>query len=135
MLGTGINFGPRTTPDCKKVVERLFTPEGLFDAYRMARARLGTGDLVLRAAESDVEASDKAMFEVQTRADYLRDTKALFGRFPPLMRVTGITDLPAHSVVQLPFEDEAFWLIVHRGPKDVPIMCVIFGTPYKVTSN
>lgn len=123
MIGTALEFAPGTTDECKQVVGKLFTAPELMSAYRMARGSFGTGDLVLRVSQSDPSG-----FEAETRSTYVQRVKQLFGKIPLLMR--GIAEKSAHSVVKLPFEGEAFWFIVVRGAKEVPIMCVLFGTPY-----
>jgi hypothetical protein len=34
----------------------------------------------------------------------------------------------------MPFDSEALWLIIVRGPKTVPAMCVLFAVPYETTA-
>jgi len=128
MLNTGLEFAPGTTDDCKKLVTELFTPTDLFSAYQMARTQFGTGDLVLRVSDQDPSG-----FEAEPRIAYIKRIRDFQGSkgVPLLMR--GMAESSAHKVVQLPFESDALWLVIVRGPKAVPITCVIFAAPYDVS--
>jgi hypothetical protein len=37
----------------------------------------------------------------------------------------------AQGIMSLPFESDAMWLIIVRGPKEVPVMCVLYATQYQ----
>lgn len=128
-LKTGLEFAPGTTDECKGLVGRLFQPGEILAAYRAARAQFKTSDLVLCVSEQDPSG-----FEAEPRADYIKrvqETRGLKG-IPLLMR--GLAGKSAHGVVQLPSEADAMWLIVVRGPQAVPVMCVIYATPYEVAA-
>jgi hypothetical protein len=127
-LRTGLEFAPGTTDECKRLIAQLVKPGDIFGAYRSARFHFGTGDLVLTISEQD-----PSEFEAESRLTYLKrmqEARGLKG-VPLLMRRMAAQS--AHGVVQLPFEADAMWLIVVRGMQAVPIMCVIFTTPYEVT--
>jgi hypothetical protein len=130
MLKTGLEFDPGTTNDCKALVERLFQQEDILSAYQSARAHFKTGDLVLRVSEQNPSG-----FEAEPRIEYIRKIREVRGEkgIPLLMR--GIVEKSAHGVVRLPFEADAMWLIVVRGPQEVPAMCVIYAAPYEVSVN
>jgi len=126
MLSTGLEFAPGTTDDCKKLVSGLFTPTEIFSAYRMARSQFSMGDLVLRVSEQD-----PAGFEAEPRIAYIKRIREFQGSkgVPLLMRK--MAEESAHKVMQLPFEADAFWLVVVRGPQAVPITCVMYASPYE----
>ena len=128
MLKTGLEFAPGTTDECKKLIARLFQPGEILGAYRAARVNFKTGDLVMRASEQD-----PAGFEAETRVEYVKRVKqsTRSNSLPLLMR--GL-DRSAHAIVQLPFQEDAMWFIVVRGPQAVPVMCVLFAAPYEVTA-
>lgn len=128
MLKTGLEFAPGTTDECKKMVGGLVNPSDILGAYRAARAELKTGDLVISVLESDPSG-----FEAETRTAYIKRVRQSRGKVPLLMH--GLTEKSAHGVVKLPFESDAMWLIVVRGPQAVPIMCVIFASPYEVAAT
>lgn len=128
MLSTGLEFAPGTTDECKHLVRRLFQPGELLSAYRTARQTFKTGDLVLRVSEHDPSG-----FEAEPRIDYVRRIKELTGKMPMLM--SGVATRSAHGVAQLPFESDAMWLVVVRGTQAVPIMCVVFATPYELAAS
>lgn len=126
MLRTGLDFAPGTTDACKQLVGRLFEPSQLYSAYKAARERFGTGDLVLNVSEQDPSG-----FEADTRAGYIRRIKAAGeGRVPVLMRA--LVDRSAQGIMSMPFESDAMWLIIVRGPQEVPVMCVLYATRYEV---
>lgn len=127
MLGTGLEFAPGTTDDSKKLVARLFTPTEIFSAYRMARTQLGTGDLVLCVSEQDPSG-----FEAEPRAAYIKRARDLPKGVPLFMR--RMAEDSAHKVMQLPAESDAIWLVIARGPQAMPVMCVIYSTPYEVAA-
>jgi hypothetical protein len=127
MISTGLDFAPGTTDDCKKLITGLFGPTEIFSAYRMARAQFGTGDLVLCVSEQDPSG-----FEAEPRAAYVKRARDLSRGVPLLMR--RMAEDSAHKVMQLPAESDAVWLVVVRGPQTVPVMCVLYATPYEVAA-
>lgn len=124
MHQTGLEFAPGTTEECQRLVAQLFQPGEILAAYKQARTTFRTGDLVLSVSEQDPSG-----FEAEPRIAY---TKRL-QKIPLLMR--GLADRSAHSVVKLPFEADAMWLIVVRGPQEVPVMCVIYAAPYETSAS
>lgn len=126
MLRTGLDFAPGTTDACKQLVGRLFEPSQLYAAYKAARQQFSTGDLVLSVSEQDPSG-----FEADTRAGYIRRIKAAGdGRVPALMRA--LVEKSAQGIMSMPFESDAMWLMIVRGPKEVPVMCVLYATRYEV---
>jgi hypothetical protein len=128
MIRTGLDFDPRTTDDCKKLVVSLFTPTEIYSAYRAARAQLGTGDLVVTLSEQDPSG-----FEAVPRAAYIAAAKSILGpkkQMPIFMR--GLVVKSAQGVMELPSEEDAMWLIVVRGTDTVPVMCVLYAIAYEV---
>ena len=123
MIKTGLEFAQGTTDECKELVARLFQPGQILGAYRAARARLKTGDLVLSVSEQDPSG-----FLAEPRADYVRRARGASGSLPTLMRGLERT---AHGVVSIPFQEDAMWLIVARGMHAVPVMVVLFASPYE----
>lgn len=128
MLQTGLEFAPGTTDESRKVVQRLFTPTEIFAAYRQARATFKSGDLVMRVSEQDPSG-----FEAEPRIAYIKRVSETSKGIPLLMR--GMAERSAHSVAQLPFESDALWLVVVRGPQEVPVMCVLFAVPYETSDR
>lgn len=129
-LKKGLEFAPGTTEECKRLVARLFTPTDLFSAYRIGRTAFKTSDLVLVASDRDLSG-----LEAQPRVSYLSDLRMALGHHAPkTLPALGIAQQSAHAVVKLPFESDAMWLVVSRG-QEMPIMCVIFATPYEVASG
>jgi hypothetical protein len=129
-LRSGLEFAPGTTEECKRLVARLFTPTDLFGAYRMGRDKFKTGDLVLIASERDMSG-----IEVRPRISYLKDLRTALGHLAQkTLPVLGISRQSAQAVVKLPFESDAMWLVVSRG-QEIPVMCVIFSTPYEIASG
>ncbi len=64
--GYGLQFAAGTSPDCQKLVGRLFRPEQLFAAYRAGREQHLTSDIVLVTSEADPSG-----FEAWPRTDYV----------------------------------------------------------------
>jgi hypothetical protein len=133
MLQTGLDFAPGTTEECKKLVVGLFTPSEIFGAYRMARSQLKTSDLVLLVSKQD-----PSEFQAEPRSVYVKRLREVQGSkqkkgVPILMR--GLAEKSAHAVMKLPAESDALWLLVVRGPKEVPVMCVLYATPYEAEPN
>ena len=126
MLKKGLEFAAGTSEDCQKLVVQLFKPEYLFGAYRMARSELQTGDIALVTAEWDPSGVEK-----WRRHDYVAKIRAGAAKMLPVLT---IAHKSAHQIAALPFESDAFWLIILR--KDaLPIMCVIFMSPYEVAAE
>jgi hypothetical protein len=121
----GLEFAPRTSDECKRLVGRLFHPTDLLGAYRDARAHFGTGDLVLVTSEQDPSG-----FEPWVRPQYATKVAGLTrGKLPSFFE--GLAGASAHSIVSLPRESEAFWLVITRR-QTIPVMVVIYATPFKV---
>ena len=127
MIRTGLDFAPGTTDDSKALVGRLCTPNELFGAYRTARHAFGTGDLVLTVSEQDPSG-----FEARPRASYVRHVKTLQGPKPLPIFLHGLASKSAQAVMNMPAESDAMWLIVVRGPQEIPVMSVIYATPYAI---
>ena len=126
MLKTGLEFAAGTTNDCKELVQRLFEPQEILGAYRDARRHFNTGDLVLVASESDPSG-----FEATPRIQYIKNLRAILGHLAPrALAAAAITERSAHGIVQLPFENDAMWLVVIRH-QQLPIMVVIYASPYQ----
>ncbi len=127
MRRTGLDFAPGTTDASKKLIGGLFTPTELFSAYRAARKTFNTGDLVLNVSEQNPSG-----FQADTRAGYIKKAMRVLGAKPMPIFMRGLVRQSAQGVMSLPFESDAMWLIVVRGPQDVPVMCVLYATPYEV---
>lgn len=128
MLKTSLEFATGTTDECKKLVGGLVQPGEILGAYRQARSQFRTGDLVLSLSEQDPSG-----FQAEPRSAFIKRVRDANGnRVPMLMR--GLVDKSAHGIAQLPFESEALWLVVVRGPKSVPVMCVLFAVPYEMAA-
>ncbi len=127
MRGTGLEFAPGTTEECKKLVMGLVDPGGIFAAYKQARLQFSTGDLVMTISQQDPSG-----FEIEPRAAYVKRVRAVNKKVPILMR--GLSEKSAHNVSKLPADQDALWFIVARGPQAVPIMCVLFAVPYETSA-
>lgn len=126
-LRVGLEFAPGTTDDCKRLIGQLFKPGDILGAYRQARGTFKTGDIVLVTDERDPSG-----FEAQTRLEYVKKLRLGLGlKAAKMMRVLTIAHKSAHAIMSLPFESEAFWLVIIRGPQ-VPVMAVLYVTPYEV---
>lgn len=123
MLKTGLEFAPGTTDASKRVIGRMFQPGDLFEAYRQAKDRFGTGDIVLAASDQGPE------IQYMTRLEYGKHLKQIFGARASEFKMWSNS---AQSVVKLPADSNAFWLIVDLHGADMPIMCVIFAVPFEV---
>jgi hypothetical protein len=123
----GLDFARGTTDETKKLIGRLFTPTEIFSAYRTARHKFGTGDLVMVVSEQDPSG-----FEAQPRTAYIAKAKQIQGSKPMPIFLRGLVHRSAHAVAELPFESDAMWFIVVRGTQAVPAMCVIFGVQYQL---
>lgn len=133
MNRTGLEFAPGTTEHCKQLVAKVFDPGLLLEAYRTRRFDLKTGDLVLIG--SDYDPTLKVMKRLDYVATIKRGIEARTGRpgkVPPLFEV--LEHQTAHKVAQLPFDDDAFWLVVARN-QQLPILCAVFVTHYQVESQ
>lgn len=127
MLKTGLEFASGTTDDCKRLVGRMFTPTDILGAYRQARAQLRHGDIVLVAAEYDGSG-----FQAMPRLDYVKQIRESMGaKAPAMLGALTIASKSAHSLLKMPFEAEAMWLVINRRGM-VPIMAVLYATPYEV---
>ena len=118
MLRTGLEFAPGTTEASKKVIGWMFQPADLLEAYRQAKHKFGTSDIVLAASDQGPE------IQYMTRLEYCKHLKQVFGARASEFKMWSSS---AQSVVKLPAESSAFWLIVDLHGADLPIMCVIFA--------
>lgn len=117
MLAYDLDFAPNTDEAHKKVIYGLFPePRILLSAYRAARREHGIADLVLVCPHMDPD----EIF-AGPRVSMSRYLQAL--KFPaPLMS--------AHSMMKLPKEDDAFWLVIPiRG--QIPVMVVMAPMAYE----
>ena len=126
MLGTALEFAPGTTDDCKRLVTQLFQePGAVLGAYRKARRQFQSGDLVLVAAQHDGSG-----FEAMSRMHYVERLRRGLGQDgAKLLASLGIAHQSAHKVASLPWESDAFWLIINRRDA-LPIMVVLFAAQY-----
>jgi hypothetical protein len=121
MRQTGLEFAPGTTDDCKRMVQRLLTPESIMAAYRNARSECRTSDIVLFLSDQDPTIHGGA------RTEYCKHLQKVFGKAAPGFRMWAHS---AHSVMKLPNDSEALWLVIDVRQADVPVMCVIYAVPY-----
>jgi hypothetical protein len=125
MFGTALEFAPGTTEDCERLIAHLFKPGDVLAAYRVARQRFGTGDLVLVTSQRDGSG-----FEAQVRTHYVKRLRDGLGRNAAKMLASlAVAHQSAQQIVKLPKESDAMWLIVNR-PDAMPIMVVLFAAPY-----
>jgi hypothetical protein len=124
MLKTGLTFAPGTTEDCKKLVSRLHTPVSLLGAYRQAREQFGSTDIVLAVSDQVPH------IEYATRLEYCKHLKHLFGDKASAFKLWHVS---AQSVLKLPQEGEAMWVVVQINGAEIPSMCVIHAIPYEET--
>lgn len=126
-LKIGLEFAPGTTDDCKRAVGRIATPGALLAAYRDAKILSGSEDIVLV-----VYPDQSADVHGGTRREYCQHLWRLFGARASEF---GMWHKSAQTVVRLPKESEAMWLVIHSAAMDLPLMCVIYTTPYEVASR
>lgn len=124
---TGLDFAPGTTDASKMLVGRLFTPKELLGAYRAACAQFHTSDIVLTVSEQNPSG-----FDATPRASYIATARQILGDKPMPLFMRGLVAKSAQAMMDLPADSDAFWLLVVRGPQDVPVMCVIYGIQYEV---
>ena len=126
MLKTALEYLAGTSEDCKTLVGQLFKPSKLLGAYKVARARFQTGDIVLVTAEYD-----PAGFTAMPRTKYIDTIRRGLGmKAPAMLKVLTVAHQSAHKLAKLPFESDAFWLVIVRK-EAVPIMTVLFAMPYE----
>jgi hypothetical protein len=125
MLKTGLEFAPGTTEKSKKMVGQMFPAEALLSAYRTARGAANTSDIVLVTSDQSPDISGG------TRMEYCRHLKKVFGTRASAFRMWSDS---AHSVMKLPPDSEAMWLVVDVRGAPLPVMCVIYATPYKLSA-
>jgi hypothetical protein len=122
MLKTGLEFAPGTTEDCRKLVGQL-PPDALLNAYRVARESYKTNDIVLvMMPDESAEIHGGPRFEYAKHLDRVFGSKA---------SAFGVHSSSAHSVMKLPRDSDAMWLVIDVQNADLPIMCVIYATPYE----
>ncbi len=129
--GFGLEFAHGTTPDCKRLVGKLFQPGELLGAYILGRQQHLTSDLVLVTSEADPSG-----FEAWPRADYV--AKILGGmdaRSAATMRKSWtMAHRSAHEIAQLPREENAWWLVIARR-EALPPMAVMFASRHEVETT
>lgn len=101
----------------------MFQPAALLNAYRTAREASNTGDIVLVASDQSPDISGGP------RMEYAKHLRKVFGARASAF---GMWRYSAHSVVQLPHDSDAMWLVVDVKGLDLPVMCVIYVTPYEI---
>ena len=122
MLQVGLDFAPGTTDDCKRLVAKFFSdPKVLLGAYRNACAEFDTSDIVLLFSDQD------PTIRGARRMEYCAHLKNVFGTRASGFKMWGTS---AHSMMKLPQDSEAMWLVVDVRGMDLPIMCVIYAVPY-----
>lgn len=126
MLKTGLEFEPGTTDDCKRLVGKMFPPTALLSAYRNARETFKTSDIVLVASDQSPDISGG------TRMEYAKHLKQTFGARASAFKMWAKS---AHSVMRLPSESEAMWLVLEVRGAALPVMCVIYTTPYEIAAS
>lgn len=127
MIRTGLEFHPGTTDNEKRLIGRLYPPETILGSYRNAREISGTSDIVLYGSDQSPDILGGP------RVAYARDVLAArFGKRASEFRMWAHS---AHSVMKLPADSEAMWLVVEVNGLDLPIMCVIWAMPFKVEAN
>lgn len=127
MIKTGLEFAPGTTEDCKKLVGQLFTPSEILSSYRTARHIFKTGDIVLVSAQFDPSG-----FNAMPRRQYVKTIhRGMEMKGATMLSSLVIAHKSAHQVAQLPSGSDAMWLVIARKSQ-VPIMAVIYATPYDV---
>lgn len=131
MLNNGLEFAKGTTKDCQRLVQRLFDPADLLGAYKMARIQFKSGDLVLVVSEEDPSG-----FDARPRMEHIAKIRASMSprNAAKMMPVLAIAHKSAHQIVSLPFESNAFWLVITRR-EALPIECVLYVTPYEVATS
>ena len=125
MLQTGLEFAPGTTDDSKKLIHKLLSPESIMSAYRSARGECGTSDIVLHFSDQD------PIIRGGTRLEFCKHLQERFGKAASGFRMWRHS---AHAVMKMPSDSEALWLVVESKGLDVPVMCVIYATPYEQTA-
>ena len=125
MLKTGLEFAPGTTEECKRLVGKI-PPASILMAYRTARENHKSTDIVLVMMPDESEDIHGG-----PRLEYAKHLTRVFGARAAAF---GVYDKSAHSVMKLPGDSEAMWLVIDIRGADLPIMCVIYATPYKEES-
>lgn len=123
----GLEFAPNTAEGCKKVVGRMFPrPADLLGAYRTAKDAFKTSDIVLAASDQGPG------IQYMARTTYAKHLQTLFGKRASEFKMWSHS---AQSVVKLPAESEAMWLVIELEGGDMPLMCVLFTIPYKIAGE
>ena len=66
-------------------------------------------------------------FEAALVSKYCKHLQSVFGKRAAEF---GMWARSAQSIVKMPADSSAFWLVIEIGD-DMPIMCVIFAVPYQ----
>ena len=132
MIGNDLLFAHGTpqrgssAEEVEKMVIGLFSPPtDLLSAYQMGRHKFGTGDLVLVVAAHDPE-----IISAWPRQKYIESalSRCAPGQLPRLAHES------AHKVAKLPGDSVAFWLVLEVKQLPVPVMTVLYTTPYEVSA-
>lgn len=126
MIRTGLEWAPGTTEESKLAIARLFKPDEILNAYRDARRQHKTGDLVLVATDQSPDILGGP------RTEYLKHLRHLYG---DRAREFKMWNSPAHGVVKLPFESNAWWFVLHVSDAPIQIMAVIYESPFEVVEE
>lgn len=127
MHRTGLEFDPRTTDDCKRLVGKLFPdPKMLLAAYRNACAEFGTLDIVLHRSDQNED------IHGGSRLDFCEKLRGVWGARASEFAMWRHS---AQSVMKLPSDSEAMWLVVDVRGVDLPVMCVIYAVPYAIEAT
>jgi hypothetical protein len=121
MFRATLEFAPDTVEDCKKLIGSMFSPTQLLNEYQAARRRLQTGDLVVVGAEWDGSG-----FEIHPRMDWVRGVGSQNHRAAQGVGVFTIAHQSAHKLAKLPWDSDAFWIVILRK-EAIPVMCVVFA--------
>jgi len=126
-MGYGIEFANGTTDACKNLVARLFKPTELFGAYRMGRQQHLTSDLVLVTSEADPSG-----FECWPRTEYTAKILGNMNAAAASAMRAGLTmaHKSAHEVMQVPWEDNAWWLVILRR-EAIPVMVLMHASEHE----
>jgi hypothetical protein len=126
MIKTGLEFANGTTDDCKRLVVGLFQPAELLGWYREARRLNKTADVVLVS-----DAADPSGVKAWPRGKYVEQLRVSMGaNAAKMLPSLTIAHQSAHQVAMLPYDSDAFWLVVVRG-QQLPLMVVLYANPYE----
>jgi len=120
-LTTELAYGRGTPPQMQHLLNRMCNPASLLDAYRSSREALGTGDLVIA-----INALDPSRFQIEPRSVVIERMQRLARPGAPRL-ISGLEQMSAHEAERLPAEEDAMWVIILRGEKEMPAACVVYA--------